>query len=280
VRTRAIGIVVLLLTLGFSGVCFAERPSVGIIPFYSPEKIWKLYTPLVEYLRETTGISWELKLYHNHESIIHDICNGNLSIALFGPIPFVRAYEKCGVKPLLVALGENGEPYYRSVIVTNDPGIRSLKDLKGKKFAFFEGSTAAHLLPRKMLDDEGVAVDSIQPIFLGSQDRIIDALLKHEVAAAGVKESLYRRFEKSPLKVLAVSDAVPNFVFCSTPALSSQVEKKFVQALTALKPLSDPSHKQTVRAWDDEVQHGFITPPKTYLQDVLELKDIIRKYRQ
>ncbi len=65
----------LLLTLAFlpggpPGAAGATVPSasttysIGIIPFYSPEQIRRLYTPFIDHLNKTTGMTWELKLYH------------------------------------------------------------------------------------------------------------------------------------------------------------------------------------------------------------------------
>src|SRR5574341_537506 len=82
--------------------------TLSVIPFYGPEKIWTLYTPLITYLKKTTGLTWELKLYPNHDALIEGLCGGEITIALLGPVPLGRASMKCGVEPLLVALGRDG----------------------------------------------------------------------------------------------------------------------------------------------------------------------------
>src|SRR3990172_3843630 len=149
-----------------SPACPADTEYIGIIPFYAPEKIWNLYTPLIDYLNKSTDIKWALKLYHDHEETIEGLCKGEISIALLGPVPFSRAQSKCGVKPLLVALERDGKPYYRSILITTDFAVKSLSDLRGKEFGFLEGSTAAYVLPRKMLEEEGITMGMPKPIFL------------------------------------------------------------------------------------------------------------------
>ncbi|MDH4231617.1 MAG: PhnD/SsuA/transferrin family substrate-binding protein [Nitrospirota bacterium] len=274
-------IILLVLVLIFASPAYpAETAYLGIIPFYAPEKIWNLYSPLIEYLNRTTGITWELKLYHNHDATIDAICKGDISIALFGPVPFTRAQDKCGVKPLLVALSGDGRPYYRSILITGDLSVNSLGDLKGREFGFFQGSTAAYVLPRKMLEDEGITMDMIKPVFLKGQDKIMDALLKHEIAAAGVKESLFEKFRGEGTKVLRISKPVPNFVFCASPGIDRGIESRFVQALLKVRPLSRPADKKTVQGWDDEVRNGFIPAPETYSGEALMLLDLFRKYEK
>lgn len=248
------------------------------MPYYTPEKIWHLYEPFVDYLNKTTDIKWELKLYHNYESIIQGICGGEISVALLGPVALGKAYEKCRAKPLLVSLGKDGAPYYRSVIITNDFDINSLKDLKEKKFALLKGSTAADVVPRKMLADEGITFEFISPVFYESHDRIINALLTNDVTAAGVKESMYEKFRDSKLKILKRSWPLPNYAFCAQPSFSKQTAGKFINALLRLKPLSSPDDKNKVRNWDDEVKNGFILPTEYYQQNIMKLHDLYKEY--
>jgi phosphonate transport system substrate-binding protein len=143
----------------------ARAFSIGIIPFYSPEQIWRLYAPFIEYLNKTTGTTWELKLYHNHDSIIDALCSGGVSVALLGPVPLGRAHQKCRAAPLVVSLGNDGKPFYRSIIVTGDKTIQSLTDLRGKTFGLFKGSTAAHIIPLQMLKDGGIPAELYTPFF-------------------------------------------------------------------------------------------------------------------
>lgn len=251
--------------------------TFAVIPFYSPEKIWTLYSPFVDYLSRSTGLSWQLKLYSNHDDLIDAICTGKVSAALLGPVPLGRANHKCGATPLLAALDDDGKPSYHSVILTNTPSVRTLKDLKGKKIGFFKGSTAAHIVPTKMLKDAGIGMSAIQPIFLESQDRIMSALLSGEVAAAGVKENLAIRFGQKNLKVLKVSAPLPNFALCTTPALSPSVRQQMLTALTSLKPLVSRKDAATMKGWDDEINNGFVLPGKNFLPSVVKLFEIFKE---
>lgn len=253
------------------------RYTFAVIPFYTPEKIWALYSPFIDYLNKSTGDPWELKLYHNHDELIDAICNGKVSAALLGPVPLGRANRKCGVKPVLAALGNDGKPSYHAVILTNTPSVKKIKDLKGKKIGFFKGSTAAHIIPAKMLKDSGVGMPTIQPIFLESQDRIMSALLSGEIAAAGVKETLAKRFNKGTLDILAVSGPLPNFAVCATPTLPSSTQQHLLSALTRLKPLSNSKDAETMKAWDDEIKNGFTMPNNNFLPSVMKLFELFKE---
>lgn len=250
--------------------------TLAVIPFYSPEKIWKLYAPFISYLQKSTGQPWELKLYHDHDSLLEGLCKGEVAIALLGPIPLGRVNQMCGIKPFLVALGKDGKPFYRSIVVTNDMAVADLGMLRGKKFALFKGSTAAHILPLKMLNDAGIG-DAIQPVFFEGQDRIMTALLTREVAAAGIKEALFRKFEKEPLKQLKTSPPLPNFAFCASPAVKSTILQQFTEQLLKLHPLLNPDDAAMVKDWDDEIKFGFVPPDADFLSSVVRLN---RSYQE
>jgi phosphonate transport system substrate-binding protein len=255
------------------------KPShtFAVIPFYSPDKIWTLYSPLIEYLKKTTGDPWKLELYNNHDEVIAGICSGRISAALLGPVPLGRALQKCATKPLLVAIGKEGKLFYRSVMLTNDDSVQTPAGLVGKKVGFFKGSTAAHIMPAKMLKDAGLDMTAIKPVFLESQDRIMSALLAGEIDAAGVKDTLARKFEKIGLQVLATSPPLPNFAICITPTLPPKTRQNLLSALLRLKPATSESDAKTMSKWDDEIKHGFMTPNKEFIPSVRKLYRVYRE---
>ncbi len=279
---KKIFVIIVFLILTFSVPAHGYDKNtvyIGIVPFYSPEKIWSSYKPLIDYLNKTTDINWELKFFKNHEAIIKGICLDEVSIAFLGPVPLGRAYEMCSVKVLLVALGKDGNAHYRSIIITSNPRIKSLEDIKGKPFAFFKNSTAAYVLPRKMLEEGGISMGDIKPVFYSGQDDIIKALLNQEVASGGVKESLYEKFKSFNLKALKASDPLPNFAFCASPNISRKISEKFANSLLKLKPITSKKDKNIVKGWDDEIRHGFVLPSDNYLKDVLKLQEWDKKYK-
>jgi len=267
---------VLLLLCSVSAAA-STHYTFAVTPFYTPEKIWTFYSPFIDYLNKTTGDTWELKLYQNHEALINDICSGKLSLALLGPVPLGRVNAKCGVKPLLVALGNDGKPSYHSVILTNDPTVKSLSGLKNKEFGFLKGSTAAHILPAKMLGDAGVGMPDVRPVYMESQDRLISALMSGNVKAAGVKENLAARFIKKGLTIVATSPPLPNFALSAPTSLPASVRQHLVSTLVHLKPLNNSKDAKTVKSWDDEIKHGFMRPDKEYLPSVMKVLEIFRE---
>lgn len=253
----------------------ASPPTFAVIPFYSPEKIWSLYGPFVKYLRQATGDPWQLQLFNSHSEFIEGICNGRITVGLLGPVPLKKVDEKCGAKPFLVALGKEGTPFYHSVIVTNDTGINSLAGLRGKKIGFFKGSTAAHVVPLKMMEKGGVKQSDFTTVFLGSQDEIIHQLLTGNIDGAGLKEFLARRFLKDGLRVVAVSERLPNFALSAAPSAPGPVVRRLKSALLNLHPATNQYDLKLMSGWDDEIRQGFISPGKDYLATLQNFQSAI-----
>jgi ABC-type phosphate/phosphonate transport system substrate-binding protein len=247
--------------------------TLAVVPFYTPERMWQLYSPFVEHLRRETGEPWELVLVPDHAALDQGLCAGKIDVALIGPIPLARLNRRCGAVPVLVPLGLDGVPAYRSVLLTTDPAVTSVAALRGKEIAFFKGSTAAHLVPARMLADAGLGPGDYQPVFLESQDRLMTALLARRVSAAGVKSALFRRFEQEPgLRLLETSAPLPNFCFAALPARSATRER-FLAALQRLRPAERAADAALVEGWDDEVRSGFVLPPAGFLGSALDLHD-------
>ncbi|MHB8837021.1 MAG: PhnD/SsuA/transferrin family substrate-binding protein [Candidatus Methylomirabilia bacterium] len=269
-----------LLAAGLAPAAQAQpTPGAGtprifaVVPFYAVEKLYTLYTPFVGYLTTATGTPWELKLYPNHESLINGFCAGEVDVVQLGPVPMARVNKKCGAVPFLAALSPEALPTYRSVIVTADPAVRSLEDLGERPFGLFKGSTAAHILPSKILRDAGL-LSSVKPVFFASQDAIINALTTREISGAGIKESLYRRIAGAPFRELKISEPVPNFAFATIPEAAPAIRAAFAEALLRLHPTASEADAAVMKPWDDEIKNGFLLPPAGFLESIVQLSSL------
>jgi phosphonate transport system substrate-binding protein len=160
------------------------------------------------------------------------------------------------------------------VLLTADPAVTSVAALRGKEVGFFRGSTAAHVVPVRLLGDAGLSPESYRPVFLESQDRLMTALLAGKISAAGVKSALYERFRSEPgLRVLATSEPLPNFAFAALQSSPRGRLERFAAALRRLKPAERTADAELVRSWDDEIRHGFVAPAADYLPAVRALDE-------
>ncbi|HEX8948422.1 MAG TPA: PhnD/SsuA/transferrin family substrate-binding protein [Dissulfurispiraceae bacterium] len=251
-----------------------------MLPFYAPEKIWRFYTPVAHYLSRETSITWKLKLYYDYDSVINGICSNEISLAYLGPISFGIAYEKCKPHPLAVSLGSDGKPFYRSIIFTNDFHLNSVKELKGKTFAFGDGdSTSSNAVPKKMLAEEGVSLGSISPLFFKSHEKVVDAVVSNRAVAGATKLSVFEMVKGLRLKALKASQPLPHHTFCSAPGTPLSIEKKIAAALLKLKPRRNSADKITVSEWDPDLRYGLTAPPYDYVSETKKMLEIHTRYR-
>lgn len=276
---RFVFLTIFFLSLIIPSFSFSEVQKIGILPYYKSETLLSYYKPFIRYLNKETGISWQLKLYPSYDSLIKAICNNEISVAYLGPIPFGLAYEKCKANPLVINLGRDGKAFYRSVIFTSNPKIKHLKDLRGKKIGFGDKhSTSSYIVPRKMLEDNGLNLGDLAPIHFKDHERIIEAVINNEVSAGAVKEPVLERFRSFNFKIIKTSGPIVNHTFCASKKLDPYVEDSFKRALLRLKPLKNKSDKKIVDKWDPEIRYGFIEPPKDYIDNVMRLLRLYKIY--
>jgi sulfonate transport system substrate-binding protein len=112
------------------------------------------------------------------------IRSGNAQLGRVGDVPPILAqYSDAGV-PIVGAVQHDGEG---AVIATSpDSGIKSLKDLAGKRIALNEGTSQQAILLRN-LKSVGLSIDDVEPINLGLAE-FADGLRAEQINAAVLKQ--------------------------------------------------------------------------------------------
>ncbi len=236
------------------------KPPVrlGVVTFYNPRLMFLKYQPLVDYLTARTGMRWELVISGSYENTVEALCSGALSVAYLGPLTYVRAHEQCGASPV-VKLLTKGRPTFQSLIVVRqDSGIRSLKDLRGKSFGFGSPlSTSSHIVPRAMLERAGLRPGAdVRCRYYMHHESAVRAVLLGEVDAAGVRDIVGESFAGRGLRVLDRSEPLPNFPLVAGPGAAPGAVREMVRALVEV-PAADPRARAAIAGWDEELAGGF-----------------------
>lgn len=214
-----------------------ELEYFGIVPLENAIKMNKSFRPLCAFLGSVLERDFYIRLGHDYADAIHDIGTGHALISYQTPSTYIEAHEKFGIEPLVVPLA-NGEPFYKSVIVVReDSGIKDIKELAGKSFAFGDPkSTGSKAMPESMLMENGISVNNLsEHDFLGSHDNVAHAVLDEKFVAGGLMLSVAEQFVGKGLKILAISDNIPQFPICASNKLSRGDKEKIIKALVSLK---------------------------------------------
>ena len=251
-----------LLTLFGAAEVAAQEPEdsslFGVVGFYNPRLLYLKYQPLVDYLSETTGRSWELKIYTTYDDTVDDLCEGRLSAAYLGPLTYVRAHEQCAAVPVVRLNTGDSATIQSFIMVRNDSPITKLEELDGKRFGFGSPlSTTSHLAPRSMLKDAGLEPGAnIDCHYFEHHEKAARAVLLGQVDACGVRDIVGSRFESRGMRIIARSAPIENFPIVVSPGLAESVGVEILEALFEA-PKSNATLARRMLSWDPEISSGF-----------------------
>src|SRR5438093_5040819 len=132
----------------------AERPIVlAITPSQSVQELTATGNVIAAALAKNTGLSWKVSVPTSYAAQIDALCSGQADVAFIATLQMTLALDKGCATPFAASLRKDAEgklsPTYESqILVRKDSGIKSIADLKGKKFAFTDAiSTSGYVFP-------------------------------------------------------------------------------------------------------------------------------------
>lgn len=244
-----------------------------------PREEIKIYGSFLDYLENETGLDFALLFSESYQKTIENIGTGKAQFAIIGGLSFLKAEHDYGVRMLAKGLDQNKKGVYRAaIIVKKNSPIKKLSRLKGRRFAFgSKYSTQGYLIPRYMLEKEGVLLGDLKKYsFTGSHWDCARAVIKGEVSAGGIQDTLAFRLEKDgSIRIIALSDYYPCSGIAVTKDMPEEIANEIKTALLQFDPKG--KHKDGLINWDKtEISGGFSdVEPQNY--DVL--KKIAEKYK-
>jgi phosphonate transport system substrate-binding protein len=208
--------------------------TFGIYPYDTPTSIYESFGPLLKKLSSELNISVKIIIAPNYMSHVVNMGAGKVDIGFMGPSPYIRAEDKYGGVELLARLRMQENKIDSMVIVSHkDSGIRSLKDLKGKTFAFGDPqSYGSHFYPRYLLNKSGVRLNDLKYYdYLGSHSKVILAVSHRDFDAGGVRADIYEKYKDRPVKVIAGPYNIPPHVIVCRKGLPDDLKNKIKDAL-------------------------------------------------
>lgn len=232
-------------------VAVAARADLvlGVHPFKPATKLTEAFSPLASYLGEAMGEPVSLRIAKDYQTHTDAIGRDEVDFAYMGPASYAALVEKYGPKPLLARQAIDGQPaFHGKIFVRADSPIRTLTDLKGKRFAFGEPhSTMSHLVPRYMLWQSAIMVGDLAGYkFLGDHVNVALAVLSDAYDAGAVKEDVYFTYEGRGLRAIATSAPISDHVFVASRKLPEAKAGKLRNIL--LRMGNDPKGAAALQA--------------------------------
>lgn len=183
-----------LVTLGLPASAQSVL-TVGLIPSEDSRAMIANSQAMMDMLSKALGIPVRPFVAADYNGVIEALRAKRLDIAYLGPFSYVLGATIADIEAFAVAETKRaGRTFYHSKIITHkDSGIKTVRDLKGRNFAFVDpSSTSGHLFPKAGLMKAGFDPDKDfgRVIFSGSHDSSAIAVQNRKVDAAAIADRI------------------------------------------------------------------------------------------
>jgi phosphonate transport system substrate-binding protein len=174
-----------------------RRLLIGLVPEESMFKQIERYEPLIRYLSDRTGFDIRLTVLPRYENILTAFSSQKMDAAFFGSLTYVLAHSRIGVRTIARPERPDGKSTYHGIIIVRaDSGIRSVRDMRGRRFAFASRDTiAGYVLPLVYFRKAGVNYRSYlkESYFTGTHEDVIRDVLDGKADAGAAKNTALER---------------------------------------------------------------------------------------
>ncbi len=201
--------------------------------------------PIVDYLGHHLNVRFRLAYFRRYPDIIDAMVKGKIDFAWLGPTTYLAIRTKVHCVPLAQIL-RDGVGYYEGVILARvDDGFTSVKELKGRRFAFIDrSSTSGYIYPSYYLKQQGIEKDSFfgSIEYAGGHSNALLRLLSGRYDAVCTERDILKRLaakvDTTRLHVLTVTGRIPNGPIAAHPNVETDLRKKAKRILTSM--VTDP----------------------------------------
>lgn len=271
---------------GGSGDYKPKELTVQFVPSQNADKLEAKAKPLEKLLSKELDIPVKVSVSTNYNTIVEAMKSKKVDVGFLPPTAYTLAHDQKAADVLLQAqrFGVNKDgsdskeltkDYKSEILVKKDSGIKSVKDLKGKKIALQDvTSTAGYTFPLVELDKEGVNVlKDMKVVNMKGHDQAVISLMNGDVDAAAVFNDARKIVKKDEpkvfdeTKILKLTKPIPN----DTISVRSDMDSKFRDKLKkAFKDIAKTKegHKVISEVYSHE----------NYVDSKDENFDIVREY--
>lgn len=207
----------------------SERPS---------EELRKL-EPFQRYLEaklreQGLAVRVELRIFATYEEGIAAVTVGDIDFSRLGPASYVMAKQRNPALILLAGEAHDGDKEFPAVmVVAKDSPIKSVADLRGKRFAFGDPfSTSGRYLPQAELAKAGVTAKDLASFeYLGRHDKVVFAVASGRFDAGSTNVNTFVKYADAKHLRELVRYPSPTHVWVARSRLDPVVVKALRKAL-------------------------------------------------
>ncbi|MFQ5682399.1 MAG: putative selenate ABC transporter substrate-binding protein [Candidatus Binatia bacterium] len=263
---RLLGLGLVLLWFVAGGTVSAQ-PSlrelrVSAIPDENPQELLRIYQPFVDYLEREVSVPVKFFPVVDYAATVEGLAANRLDLVWYGGFTSVQAAKRARGAKRIVMRKEDAK-FKTKFITRKGSGIRSLKELKGKTFAFGSvSSTSGHLMPRYFLLQAGIKPerDFSRFSFSGAHDATAAWVEAGKVDAGALNFLVWNKLVKakkvdtSKVVVFWTTPAYVDYVWMVRGGMDDGLVKKITRAFLKL----DYKNPQDRKLLDLQQTRGYI----------------------
>lgn len=161
---------------------------MGFVPSRDVSQIQASADKIAEYLSKETGYKVTSKTLTSYAAVTEGMTSKLIDIGWGGPFDYVKTHVQNGAYPITASIRRGVKGYKAFIIVKADSSIQTLKDLKGKSFAFGDTlSASSNLYPKWALLNEKIDPEKdLKSTKISNQSAIALAVYQGQVDAGAI----------------------------------------------------------------------------------------------
>lgn len=199
----------------------------------------------LKFMEKETGLFFKSAIPASYVAVVEAFGSNRADIAVMNSFGYILANSKYGAEAKLKTLRHGKDYYAGAIYVNNKSGIKDLKGLAGKKFAFTDAaSTSGYLFPLKIMNDAKIKLGNTT--FAVKHDNVITIVYNGQVDAGAafysdpfdgkIKDARERVLTQFPdveqkISVLKITDKIPNDPFVFRKGIDKALTDKIIAAI-------------------------------------------------
>ena len=184
---------------------YAETITFGVYTSDKPTAMYQKFKSIIDYLQDRitqngSNATVKLKIFPSYTAAVDALVEGNVDFMRFGPASYIMAKDRDeNIRLLAMEHKKNKKRFYGVFIVAKNSPINTIKELKGKSFAFGnKNSTIGRYISQAELVKAGVrSADLTKYDYLGRHDKVALAVAVGNYDAGVVKENTFKKYAES-----------------------------------------------------------------------------------
>ncbi len=216
-----------------------QELKFGFTPVLSETEMRSEFEPLMAYLSGALRQKVVLYIAKNYGDLRTQMEAGAVDIGSFSPFAYVDAARGGKIRIIAQSILDGSATYRGIIVARKDSRLKTVNDLRGKRFAFVDPKSASgYIYPRAMLIEKGINPESYfkETFFAGGHDQVIAAVLDGRADAGAIYDGALGVAKRiglatENLMTLASTDPIPHDAIAVRKAMDKILAKRIQDAL-------------------------------------------------